>query len=328
MSAVDQVPQRYLPMRVKFGDDGATVSWCSDDGLDFDDPFFDETLLRCLRRPFNRAFRPQTPISALLDHVQRNGCRPPDAFIFHMSRCGSTLLSQMFTALPATRVISEATTIDRMLYADRALPGLSAQAQVDWLRAIILSYGASTPPFARYVVKFDAWHVERIALISQAFPEVPWVFLFRNPLEVLVSMLAHRAASTLPGVGTHLLPGVDLYAAANMRSDQYLALILSHYMKSALKQREHPRGMFVDYADLPQRALPAILAHLCLDLDESAVALMLARASRDAKHPSAEFVPDTSRKQAAASPAARQLAQELLMPTYEELRAICWRPSP
>lgn len=327
MSVVDQVPPGYLPMRVKLGEDVAEVSWCSDDGLEFDDPFFDETLLRCLRRPFNRAFLPRTPIAGLLDFVQQSACRPPDAFIFHMSRCGSTLLSQMFTALPATRVISEATTIDRMLYADRVLPTLPPQTHVEWLRAIILSYGASTPPFARYVVKFDAWHVERIALIARAFPEVPWVFLFRNPLEVMVSMLAHRAASTLPGVGTHLLPGVDLYAAANMRSDQYLALILSHYMMSALKQRGHPRGMFVDYADLPQPALPAILAHLHLDLDESAVALMLDRASRDAKQPSAGFVPDTRRKQAAATPAARQLTQELLMPAYEELRSICWRPA-
>lgn len=326
MSAVDQVPPGYLPMRVKLGEDVAEVSWCSDDGLEFDDPFFDETLLRCLRRPFNRAFLPRTPIAGLLDFAHQRACRPPDAFIFHMSRCGSTLLSQMFTALPATRVISEATTIDRMLYADRAVPKLQPEAHVEWLRAIILSYGAGTPPFARYVVKFDAWHAERIALIARAFPAVPWVFLFRHPLEVLVSMLAHRAASTLPGVGTHLLPGVDLYAAANMRSDQYLALILSHYMKSALMQREHPHGIFVDYADLPQRALPAMLAHLRLDLDQSAVALMLARASRDAKQPSAGFVPDIHRKQAAATPAARQLTQELLMPAYEELRSICWRP--
>lgn len=327
MSVGDQLPPGYLPMRVKLGEDGAAVSWCSDDGLEFDDPFFDESVLRCLQRPFNRAFLPRTPIAGLLDFVQRNACRSPDAFIFHMSRCGSTLLSQMFTALPATRVISEATTIDRMLYANRVVPTLPPQTHVEWLRAVILSYGAGAPPFARYVIKFDAWHVERIALINQAFPEVPWVFLFRNPLEVLVSMLAHRAASTLPGVGTHLLPGVDLYTAANMRSDQYLALILSHYMKSALMQREHPGGMFVDYADLPQRALPAILAHLRLGLDESAVALMLDRASRDAKKPSAGFVPDTSRKQAAATPAARQLTQEFLMPAYEELRSICWRPA-
>ena len=104
MTSGDPVPPQFVPMRVTFHQTGANVSWCFAGGLDFDDPFFDETLQRCLRRPFSRAFRPQTPISVLTDFAEGNNCRPPDAFIFHMSRCGSTLLSQMFTALPATRL--------------------------------------------------------------------------------------------------------------------------------------------------------------------------------------------------------------------------------
>ena len=329
MTATDTVPPGYLPMRVKFSEYGAEVSWCSDDGLAFDDPFFDESLLRCLKRPFNRAFRPQTPIAGLVDFAQANTCRSPDAFIFHMSRCGSTLLSQMFTALPATRVISEATTIDRLLYADRALPGLPAQTQLEWLRAIVLAYGASARvPFARYVVKLDAWHIDRLPLIEQAFPDVPWLFLFRHPLEVLVSNLELRAASTLPGVSSHGVPGVDLYAAVNMQPEQYLAMILNHHMHSALQHRNSPNGLFIDYADLPECALPAILAHLRMDLAESDIALMLTKSSRDAKQPTAPFVADASRKQTAASAKARQYCESLLMPCYQELRAHCWQPSP
>jgi hypothetical protein len=286
-------------------------------------------VLRCMKRPFNRAFRPQTPIAALMDFAKANNGRPPDAFIFHMSRCGSTLLSQMFTALPDTRVISEATTIDRMLYADRALPGLPAQTHREWLRALVLAYGARThAPFARYVIKLDAWHVDRLAMIEQAFPEVPWVFLFRHPLEVLVSNLALRAASTLPGISTHGVPGVDLYAAVSMPPEEYVGRILDHHMRSALAHRTSTRGLFVDYADLPERALPAILAHLRMDLAESEIAMMLSKAGRDAKQPQAVFVPDASRKQASASAAARQVAQTLLMPTYAELQSVRWQPSP
>jgi hypothetical protein len=329
LNTTDAVPPGYLPMRVNFSKIGAEVSWCSDDGFAFDDPFFDESVLRCLKRPFNRAFRPQTSIAGLMDFAQANSCRPPDAFIFHMSRCGSTLLSQMFTALPAARVISEATTIDRVLYADRALPGLPAPTQLEWLRALVLAYGASAhAPFAHYVVKLDAWHLDRLAMIEQAFPEVPWVFLFRHPLEVLVSNLALRAASTLPGISTHGVPGVDLYAAASMTPEEYVGIILDHHMRSAFEHRTSPLGLFVDYDDLPERALPAILAHLRMDLVESEIAMMLSKTGRDAKQPQAVFVPDASRKQASASAAARQVAQTLLMPTYAKLQAIRWRPSP
>jgi hypothetical protein len=329
VTSADSVPAGYLPMRVNFSRIGAEVSWCSDDGIAFDDPFFDETVMRCLKRPFNRAFRPRTPVTALMEFASTHNGRPPDAFIFHMSRCGSTLLSQMLTALPATRVISEATTIDRVLYADRALPGLPAATQLEWLRALVLAYGASArAPFARYVIKLDAWHVDRLALIEQAFPEVPWVFLFRHPLEVLVSNLALRAASTLPGISTHGVPGVDLYAAVNLAPEEYVGMILDHHMRGALAHRSSPRGLFVDYADLPERALPAILAHWRMHLGESEIAMMLSKAGRDAKQPQAVFVPDASRKQASASAAARQVAQTLLMPTYEKLQAVRWQPSP
>lgn len=329
MTTADTVPPGYLPIRVRFGENGAEVVWCSDDGLAFDDPFFDESVLRCLKRPFNRAFRPLTPIAALMDFAQARNGRPPDAFIFHMSRCGSTLLSQMFSALPATRVISEATPIDRMLYADRTLPGLPAPTHIEWLRTLVLAYGVSErTPYARYVVKLDAWHVDRLAMIEQAFPGVPWVFLFRHPLEVLVSNLTLRAASTFPGVSTHGVPGVDLHAAVSMTPEEYLGMILDHHMRCALDHRSSPRGLFVDYADLPQRALPAILAHWRMDLGEPEIAMMLTKAGRDAKQPQSAFVPDAGRKQASASTMARHVAQTLLMPTYEKLQAIRWQPSP
>ncbi|MBK9655771.1 MAG: aspartyl beta-hydroxylase [Rhodanobacteraceae bacterium] len=325
----DPVPPQFVPMRVTFHQTGADVSWCFDGGLDFDDPFFDETLLRCLRRPFGRAFRPQTPIAALTEFAEANNCRPPDAFIFHMSRCGSTLLSQMFTALPATRVISEATTIDRVLYADRLLPGLPAQTHREWLRAIVLAYGASAPaPFARHVVKLDAWHVDRLGLIEQTFPEVPWVFLFRHPLEVLVSNLALRSASMLPGASSHGVPGLDLGSAVSMPAEQYLAMILKLHMRSALEHRNSPRGLYVDYADLPEAALPAILAHWRMAPDASEIARMLTKARRNAKQPASDFVADSGRKQESASPEARQVCDSMLLPAYEALRAIRWQAAP
>lgn len=329
MSLVDAVPPGYLPMRVKFADAGPTVVWCSDDGRDLDDPFFDETIQRCMRRPLNRAFQPQTPIDSLLDVATSRNCRAPDAFIFHMSRCGSTLLAQMFTALANCRVISEAPAIDQVLYADHRIPGLSAQTHLEWVRAILLSYGANgRSPFARHLVKLDAWHIERLPLIEQAFPGVPWVFLFRHPLEVLVSNQALRAASTLPGVTSRGVPGVDLYAALNMPSERYLALILQHNLRTALRYRSSPHGLYINYADLPEIALPAILEHFGMALHSTEIDSMLAKAGRNAKQPTTTFVPDTTQKQASAGPEARALAATLLMPAFEELQSVCWRRSP
>lgn len=326
---MDTVPANCVPMRVKFESGGPTVSWCFDDGHDFDDPFFDESVRRCLHRPFNRAFMPQTPIAALKEFADTHDGRPPDAFIFHMSRCGSTLLAQMFTALPDTRVISEASTLDRVLYAYRMVTPLAAETQIDWLRALTRCYGVRPgAAFARHLVKLDAWHIDQVTLIEQAFPGVPWVYLYRNPLEVLVSNLALRAASTLPGVTTHQLPGVDLMSALSMPAESFLGQILRHNMQSALQHRSSPHGMYVNYTDLPDVALPVILEHFGMSVEPPEIQRMLTKATHNAKQPAIAFVPDTSRKQNDASPIARHLADTLLMPLYEELESIRWRQTP
>ncbi len=326
MNMADAVPADCVPVRVNFTERGPTVLWCFDDGLAFDDPFFDETVHRCMRRPLNRAFMPQTPITALQDFADTHGGRQPDAFIFHMSRCGSTLLAQMFSGLADTRVISEASPIDLVMYADREMPGLTTQTQVEWLRALMRCYAVRPDaPFARHVVKLDAWHIDRTGLIEQAFPGVPWIFLYRHPLEVLVSNLALRAARTMPGVCNIDLPGVDLMTALQMPSEQYLALILRNHMCNALQQRSSPRAMYVNYADLPTIALPAILEHFGMTLEPSEIERMLDKATRDAKQPGAAFAPDAARKQQQASPLAREICDSLLMPVYEELQAIRWQ---
>lgn len=323
------VPVNCVPMRVSFDADGPSVTWCFDDGLEFDDPFFDESVRRRLRRPFNRAFMPRTPIAALDEFADTHDGRPPDAFVFHLSRCGSTLLAQMFTALPDTRVIAESPAIDKVLYADRMIRNLPVETQVDWLRALVRSYGVRPhAPFVRHVVKLDAWHIERLPLIERAFPDVPWLFLYRNPLEVLVSNLAQRAASTIPGVASHGVPGVDLLAALSMPSDRYMALILQHYMRTALQHQSSPRGLYVNYADLPATALPAILGHFGMAPQPAEIERMLAKAERNAKQPATAFVADARRKQDAASPALRELAESLLMTAYDALESIRWRPSP
>ena len=66
----------------------------------FTDPLFEQTIDVCLRHPFNLLFRHQTPIELLGEVAATFPMVPPSGFIFHLSRCGSTLVSQMLAALP------------------------------------------------------------------------------------------------------------------------------------------------------------------------------------------------------------------------------------
>ena len=153
------------------------VDWRYTAGVQFDDPFFVQTVERCLADPFNLLFHHETSIDELGRSAARHPGLPPAGFIFHLSRCGSTLVSQMLAALPQHLVVSEAAPIDTVLQS----------AQPEWLQWIVGALGQPRNDGQRRMfVKFDAWATRHLSVIRQAFPTVPWIFLYRDPVEVLV----------------------------------------------------------------------------------------------------------------------------------------------
>ena len=81
--------------------------WLYVGNKDFTEPFFDETILSCSMLPENG--HPQKSMSStdvLADWVKAMDVVEPTAFIFHISRCGSTLISQMLGLQPANIILS------------------------------------------------------------------------------------------------------------------------------------------------------------------------------------------------------------------------------
>ncbi|HTD35244.1 MAG TPA: hypothetical protein VK665_16380, partial [Candidatus Elarobacter sp.] len=84
------------------------------------DPFFEQTAARAMQHPFNLLFARETPLDVLLRDGALGSSAAPDGFVFHMSRCGSTLVAQMLAALPSSIVVSEAQPLDAILALRRA----------------------------------------------------------------------------------------------------------------------------------------------------------------------------------------------------------------
>jgi gluconate kinase len=248
-------------------------------------------------------------------------CAPPAGFIFHLSRCGSTLLAQMFASDATTIVLSEAPPLNRILRAH-----VEPQVRHHWFQDMVLALARKRNDQAmRAIVKCDSWHAQHIAFIERAFPGVPWVFLYRDPLEVLVSNLTFRSAQTLPGALDSLPEGVSLMDALQMPDEHFVALKIAQIMQSVLRHAEHPGALFVNYTDLPHAALPRILKHFGLNPDGNVRAAMAEKTQFNAKQPRVQFVADSAQKQAQASPLARHYAQTLLMPLYQQLEHLKWR---
>ncbi|HEV2707625.1 MAG TPA: hypothetical protein VGV59_17030 [Pyrinomonadaceae bacterium] len=313
-------PYGWTPIRVYFDNGRAFVDWCDTRDVRFTDPFFDETITRCLRRPFNQLFRHQTPVELLLERQAATQGLAPSGFLFHTSRCGSTLVAQMLAALPQNLVISEASPIDTVLRANASLPGLTEETRIDWLRALVCALCEKRGEEMKHCfIKLDSWHTLDIKLLRRAFPSVPFVFLYREPVEIIVSHLRRRGAQMIPGVLDPSRLSLDAQTVVTMPPEEYCARVLGEICRVALTNYEDDSMMLVNYRQLPDAVCTRLPDWFGVHYTDEERARMSSAAQYDAKNPLLPFADDTETKRREADERVRLAADRWVRPFYEDL---------
>ena len=92
------------------------IQWLYVDGIPFNHPFFTDTSTHCKGLPENHySQKIITPLQHLPLEAKAIESIPPDAFIFHVSRCGSTMVTQLLSLDPAIIALSEVPVLDEIL---------------------------------------------------------------------------------------------------------------------------------------------------------------------------------------------------------------------
>lgn len=293
-------------------------AWFGDHALT--EPFYEDAVRRMAARPFSQAFRTRTTLDALVAGAAAEATLAPQGLIFHMSRCGSTLAAQMLAAVPDHVVISEAGPIDAVVQW-AAASDAPIEIQITALRAIVAAFGRNRSGSARRLfLKLDAWHVLALPLFRAAFPDVPWVFLYREPEEVMVSQVRMPGMHFAAGGMLPAELGVDPAAAFSI--EEHGASVLAQLLRAAAAHHPSGGGMLVDYTDLPAAMDAAIPAHFGFVPDADERAAMAAAKSRDAKSPDARFKADSQSKRAAVTPAIAAAVARHLRAPYAELETL------
>jgi hypothetical protein len=231
-----------------------------------------------------------------------------------MSRCGSTLVTQMLAAVPEHLVLSEPLLVNDVLRA----PGTDDE-RVSRLRLAITALGRPPSGAERaYVLKLDAWATHDLPLLRRAFPATPWLFLSRDPLEVLVSQRLLPGMHMYPWIIPPELFGLDLNSATAMPFEEYGARVLGAICRDALTHRDD-RTLFLDYRDLPGAVFDRVLDWFGLDCSPDDRRRMEAASLRNAKIPSRAFTGEPEEKAQAATPELREAVDRWARPAYEEL---------
>jgi hypothetical protein len=236
--------------------------------------------------------------------------------IHHMTRCGSTALLRQFHALDRVVGLSEPFIFFKLLTKASADPSL---AQVRLRRLVGMFSDGLAPISDRLVIKWPTLLCRSAAVLAEALPEVPMVFIYRRPEEVLASIQSNPLGN-VRDLSELLLEGPSGKIAQNEVTQGIGAV--AHLLAANCRwiaQVETVQRL--DYAELPEAGWRNVAPYFGFDLSPAQVAAMQAEAMRDAKKPDNTFVPDSLCKRRTASVEVRQLATDVVKPALAEVTA-------
>lgn len=308
----------WVPIRFYWSDSKPCVDWCYLGERRFVETSFSGTIESCLNQPFNQMFRHQTSIDVLRRFSKDCPGIYPTGFVFHISRCGASLVSQTLAALSQNIVLSEPDPIDSIIRSDFRSPEVTDEQRIDWLRWMVSALGQPRSRETNLFMTFNSWNATKLVLVRRAFPDVPWVFLYRDPIEVLASHLKYRPVFTVPGMIDPSVFGWDS-TVFNLSPPEYCARILLALMVPGLANMEDQRCLLVNYAELPDAIQSSILPFMQVEFNQSDNATMTRVANLYSEQPEFKSESENHAKSLRDSDPVRQISEKMLRPMYDGL---------
>jgi hypothetical protein len=306
---------RWTPIRFDLSGPAPTVDWADLSAERFVEPFFDQTVARWATGPRARPLV-RTGLDALVA-LDSEPSLEPAGMIFHLSRCGSTLVSRLLGTLPGVIVLAEPAPLNALLglEPDRA----DGATLVRLVRLLVRALGRCRHGDERHLVlKCTSWNIRRREILAAAFPETPWVWVQRNPAHVVASLLANP-----PGwLGSQTVPprtarhfGID--PAADMTLPEFTARALGAMVWSAATD---PGGrLCIDHADLPAAVWQRVAPHFGLEIDAVAIKRMTEQSRFYSKDPTSQAFSEPDPQDRPVTEEMREAAERFAEPGYRAL---------
>ena len=288
-SPADEIAN-WLPWKLS----GTLCEWIYTADKKFTEPFFSDTIAVCKNFVENRSsYKVIAGLETMTEWSSEANAINPSAFIFHVSRCGSTLLSQMLSLEESNIVLSEVPFFDELLRLPYKNP-IDRMLANDYLVAAIKLYGRKkSRDESQLFIKTDSWHLHFYEQLRDLFPSVPFILLFRNPLEVIHSHQKQRGMQSVPGM---IEPGVFGFSEEQLKEtnlDAYMTNVLEGYFKKMIEiSKADDNTLLCNYNEGMNNVLKKINSFLSLNIVPANESIMRERAVFHAKHPQQLFIGD------------------------------------
>lgn len=306
--------KNWFPFQLSFENKQAKLYWCDMKTSSFAFPFLSQEIEHHLYRENPSIV--QTHLHVLLEKAAGLESIQPNGFIFHMSSCGSTVLSNMFRKLPKNISLGEPTILTSLLLLQNPE---NQRMIIDAFRAAVSFMGQKRLGVEEhYVIKFPSYATLFLPLINEAFPDVPKLFLYRDPVEVIVSNMKRPDQAwiwneTVAGVNRQTLLESSALENCTRALKAKCAAFLKYGMKNAI---------VAAYPQLSVKLFEKLAAHFNMRFSPDEISIMASELGYYAKMPGEKFYDDKKEKQDQASAQTRKLAEEHLADVYRELEKL------
>jgi hypothetical protein len=316
----------WLPVSISSGA-MPVVRWIDARGLRLDEPFFAQTVnsLRDGERP---PLECETELSAL-ERAAGSRSVMPSGIIVHVTRCGSTLLTNALRAAEHSVVLSEPQIFGRVLgWVGSPAPywarvGLDLVRQVSAVFAHYQGNDVSQP----VILKCGADGLFLLRAIRAALPMVPCLVLVRDPAEVLVSIAALTPVSFVEWYDSaHIprfgIPPPEILAQGHV---EFWAWIMGRFCSDALTLLG-PRCRVLDYSQITLGLVRKVGEFFNLSFSVEGERSLSEIFRLDAKRPGRVFESDSADKRMRASETIRASCGRWADDPYRQLRtgAAAW----
>lgn len=269
--------------------------WLNTGDKKFAEPFFDETILKCRAMPENaKMAKCVSALSMLPEWTAGMDAVKPTAFIFHLSRCGSTLVSQLLTLDPKNIVLPEVPFFDELLRLQYQLPALPVPVADEWLEAAIQLYGQKRNTAEQHLfIKTDCWHIFFYERLRKLYPDIPFILLYRSPDEVLRSQQKKRGMQAVPDIIEPEIMGIRKEDIRYHDFDHYFSLVMEKILERFLQVAAiDPLAVPVNYNEGIISIVKKIAAHANIEINDDLLQQMEDRSRYHAKFPEQAFTGD------------------------------------
>ncbi|OXG08311.1 hypothetical protein BC749_104319 [Flavobacterium araucananum] len=286
----------WIPVSLIEKDNEVYFEWIYLADIKYLDPFFDETIAKCKSHAYNsKPYKVISTVDNLIEWSKQLISVELKSLVFHVSRCGSTMLSQSLATSSENIMVSEAPIMDQILRSD--FLGLEQKSIL--IKAVIAVLGQKRFPEQQHlIIKLDAWHIFKASYLRSLFPEIPFALLYRNPEEVLKSHQKMMGMHMVPNVLPSVFFGISDKETHEISFQQYGALVLEKYYQGFLDFYERDQNVIIlNYNEGMQQVIAQFVSFINVKYPDAELDKMYDRLKRHSKNGTAVFVGDTFKKE-------------------------------